>query len=355
MLGKSVMTVLPICFEKDDKIAIIAPHPDDECIGVGGVMAKYASQCDVFVVTDGRQGNISVSSEKEAEIRRKQFEEEMKLAEVNSFFWLGYEDGMLTRHGKNIFQNIDFSSYTKIFIPWEDDNHPDHAAVCYFAVNYLKDLNVMADVYQYEVHVPFHDVSHYVDITDVMDKKRTFISCHKDQMVSLPYVDIACALGKYRACQGGDKESYWETFKKIDIQKESEIDELIEREKTLQKYQAFYRLLLRWIKNYQDGNEITKLLVEKDWKNISIYGFSELGKLFYREIDKTKINVIDILDVRALSNRLEGTRALIPENGDIEVDVVIVTAITYYDEIEAKLNKLGYKNIVSLQALFDIS
>lgn len=349
------MAALPICFNKEDRIAIIAPHPDDECIGVGGLMLKYPSQCDLFIVTDGRQGNILVEPDVEARIRREQFEEEMKLVKVNTYYWLDYQDGALMTYSNNILADIDFSCYTKIFIPWGDDNHSDHAAVWSLAIECLQKKAVKAEVYQYEVHVPFHDVSHYVDITEMIEKKIELINCHKDQVNAVPYSEIARALGKYRACQGNKINSYWETFLKVDLQGDSNCNSVCEREKTLQKYQSFYRLLLRWIKNYQDGNEITKLLVEKDWKNISIYGFSELGKLFYREIDKTKINVIDILDVRALSNRLGETRALIPENGDIEVDVVIVTAITYYDEIEAKLNQLGYKNIVSLQALFDIS
>ena len=50
------MATLPIVIDSEDKIAIIAPHPDDECIGVGGILSLYPELCDVFVLTDGRYG-----------------------------------------------------------------------------------------------------------------------------------------------------------------------------------------------------------------------------------------------------------------------------------------------------------
>lgn len=42
--------------DKEDKILIVAPHPDDESIGCGGLLALYGKQCDVRLLTDGRRG-----------------------------------------------------------------------------------------------------------------------------------------------------------------------------------------------------------------------------------------------------------------------------------------------------------
>lgn len=50
------MAVIPLSVSNQDKIVIIAPHPDDECIGTGGLLALYPTLCDVIVLTDGRQG-----------------------------------------------------------------------------------------------------------------------------------------------------------------------------------------------------------------------------------------------------------------------------------------------------------
>ena len=349
------MAVLPICFNENDKIAIIAPHPDDECIGCGGIMAKYPSICDVFIVTDGRQGNKNVSPAKEAEIRKKQFEKEMEFAKVNSFYWLGYEDGALMMCGENYLDDIDFSQYTKIFIPWGDDNHADHTAVYECALNVFRKQNIRADVFQYEVHVPFHDVTHYADITDVMKKKETMIKYHTDQVNSIPYHSIAEALAKYRACQGRRLDSYWETFVITDINKAE--SKIAEREKILQKYQSFYRLLLCWNKLHVSSDlSLHKIISKYGWGDVSIYGYADLGKLLYEELSMSNIRIINILDTRAnLLGSQENRRIklLKPEDGERNVDAVIVTAITHFCEIEKRLKTLGYKNIISLQRLLE--
>ena len=43
-----------INIDEKARILIVSPHPDDETIGCGGILAKYGSQCDVVVLTDGR-------------------------------------------------------------------------------------------------------------------------------------------------------------------------------------------------------------------------------------------------------------------------------------------------------------
>ena len=49
---------MEVNFKKTDKILIVSPHPDDETIGCGGLLAKYGPQCDILMLTDGRLGNI---------------------------------------------------------------------------------------------------------------------------------------------------------------------------------------------------------------------------------------------------------------------------------------------------------
>ena len=46
-----------IVFTSDDSIAIIAPHPDDECLGAAAALLMAPDRTDVYVLTDGSHGS----------------------------------------------------------------------------------------------------------------------------------------------------------------------------------------------------------------------------------------------------------------------------------------------------------
>ena len=60
--------------KENDKILVVAPHPDDECIGL---LVCYPNICKVLVLTDGRQGQGDMTPEKIRVIREKEFIKEM--------------------------------------------------------------------------------------------------------------------------------------------------------------------------------------------------------------------------------------------------------------------------------------
>ena len=55
-----MMGIYPLVIKETEKILIVAPHPDDESIGTGGLLSLYSNQCDVIVMTDGRYGNTEI-------------------------------------------------------------------------------------------------------------------------------------------------------------------------------------------------------------------------------------------------------------------------------------------------------
>ena len=57
-----------IVFQDNDRIAVIAPHPDDECLGTAAVLLLAPERTDIYVLTDGSHGNPEKSIEEEAEI-----------------------------------------------------------------------------------------------------------------------------------------------------------------------------------------------------------------------------------------------------------------------------------------------
>ena len=350
------MSSISINIKKEDKILIIAPHPDDECIGCGGLLSLYPEKCSVVVMTDGSQGNDNVKSEQEADIRKNQFIDEMTQAGIADYVWLGYPDGGLMGI-KDCTETIKIEKYTKIFLTWRDDNHPDHTAAFMYSLEVIKKrCNAKTEIYEYEVHVPFHDVTHYLDITDVMQYKEQLIRCHKDQIKISPYDKRVNSLARYRACQLNQADCFFETYRKVDIDKEDGAnEELIIREKTLQKYKQFYGLFARWISLYQKKIYIDSWLHENNVKNISVYGYGVIGKLVVNEIitNCKNINIVEILDLRNVQCDIDGINIVMPEEGKINVDLMIVTALYDYKDIEKELKNMGYLNVISIQTILE--
>ena len=115
----------------DDRILIVAPHPDDEALGAGGLLALYGAQCDVLVLTDGAKGHKGVPEDEERKVRARQFLAEMELVRPRRHIMLGLPDARLWDY-KTCLNGFDMTSYTKVFAA-ECDAHPDHAAAWAFA------------------------------------------------------------------------------------------------------------------------------------------------------------------------------------------------------------------------------
>ncbi len=345
------MQVLNI--KEDDNLLIIAPHPDDECIGPGGILSLYPHLCKVIVLTDGRQGQGGVAPELEKEIRKQEFLNEMRDAGIRDYEMLDYEDGGLMQH-TNCLENIDLSSFNKIFVTGTHDNHPDHTAAYVSVRQAVKKQAISnAEIYLYEVHAPLQEVTHILDITPVIEEKRKLIRYHQSQMTCLPYDKMAQNLAEYRALQNRAKDSYFEAYSRVDFTDERD-GSTIELEKKLQKSVMFYWVLTRWMDLKLRGYGIDDILSKLEVYNIAVYGYAELGQLLCRELVDTKIHISYLLDKRVKETGIENLLVYLPQNGLPEVDAVVVTAVYYFDEIEKDLSQMGYQNIISLRNLLEI-
>lgn len=197
--------------EKNDRILIVAPHPDDECIGCGGLLCKYKSQCTVWALTDGRYGGIYDDEVANAIQRKYEFEQEMRFLEETDYRMFGLEDGKLIENIDLISEN-DISVYTKIFVPNQLDNHPDHRAAYQMVERTVKKSGVPQNIYQYEVSTPLNICTDYIDISDVIWNKLQLISFHKSQMREFDYCEMARSLNKYRGILKRIRAGYIECY-----------------------------------------------------------------------------------------------------------------------------------------------
>lgn len=334
------------------RILIIAPHPDDECIGCGGVLVNYAKYCDVLVLTDGRQGQGDESPLKIKENRKKEFIDEMEAIKVNSYRQLDIEDGTLLLH-TDCLSGICLKGYDYIFVTGINDDHPDHKAAFMCVRQAVKELaeDFSGKCFVYEVHTPILHPTHFLDITDSIKRKTELIRYHKSQLKELPYDKLAEQCASYRATL------FRMPLKKIEVYEEMMLrdDEgecVTETESLLQKERVIGWALKRWVFRLLDNKSISNSLKCLSEKQIYIYGYGDLGKLLVKEFDKGKIKIKAVIDRRAEQFKNEGIDIIQLEEAQERLPI-IVTVIYDYSEIEKQLKERGFKRIYSLRTMLE--
>lgn len=114
------------------------------------------------------------------------------------------------------------------------------------------------------------------------------------------------------------------------------------------KHLALFLMMNQWVKVKQDGKNLSEYFEKNGYKKIAIYGMGHAGKTLLEELNNTDIEVAYAIDKKA-----EGIYADIDvfsvEEKLNKVDAVVVTAITFFDEIEEKLSQKMDCPIISLE------
>lgn len=347
MIAKGVINIIPIHIGPKDKILIIAPHPDDECIGPGGVLCTYSSQCDVIVLTDGAQGQGNLPADECRRIRKKEFMDEMEVLGIKKYRMEGIADGTLLHH-TDCLERYDLSQYSKIFVTGTGDHHADHTAAYVSLVQALKYSQADGtEIYLYEVHNPMEQPTHYFDITECVEAKCNLIQKHRSQLGAHPYDQYARIAAQYRALQNRMPGRYLEVYTKT--QAKDFLDrKAMELENEAQKFKLFYHVLTRWMLNGE--NCIADKLAKKNVSTYVVYGYAELGKILRKQLEPEGFELLYIFDQK-MTDATDGIKIYKPQAGLPDADIIIVTAVYYYEEIRKELSKMGYQHICSLQDL----
>ncbi len=336
----------------DEKLLIIAPHPDDESIGTGGILQLYGRQCDVICLTDGRQGQGNVPPNKLKQIRAEEFENVMESLGVNSYKMLNIEDGKVLASIKGVY-DVDFTSYSKVFVTSDEDQHPDHLAALKITLEAMQGCNSKAKCFAYEVHNMISNPTHILDISTVFELKRNTIRKYESQIKNFAYDEYTKLFNEIRGMQSCLGYEYAEAYRLI-----SEIDsvDVSHFQKELQKMREFYWIYSRWVDLLQKGYKISRYFKSGNYNQVIIYGFKELGKQLYRDLTGCGIDVIAIIDKnKGLSgNDKLNIFGLCEFENEKYLDIpVVVTACFYYEEILFELKKVGYKKIFSLKNIIE--
>ncbi|HHE36544.1 MAG TPA: PIG-L family deacetylase [Candidatus Woesearchaeota archaeon] len=148
--------------EKNNKgsILVICAHSDDQIIGVGGTMAKYAKEgydVHTIILSFGESVKPHVKREIIAKTRIKEAQRADKIIGGKSVTFIGLRENHFEedfkRRGidKNLKKIIRKLRPAKIFTHSGDDAHPDHRATFRIVLRMYKESKLNADLYAFEV------------------------------------------------------------------------------------------------------------------------------------------------------------------------------------------------------------
>lgn len=200
-----------LVIEQNESILIVAPHPDDESIGCGGLLIKYPYNCSVWVLTDGRFGCVKGRESETADRRANEFKTEMNSLGIDDYRMFGIYDTTLPDNTQLLIHE-DFTCFDRVFVTNKYDEHPDHAAAYQIVRNAINYQGYKGRLFQYEVGTPLTKGTCILDITDVIDKKCELIAMNQSQMEMLDYTKISRCLNSFRAEYLGKKGYFVERY-----------------------------------------------------------------------------------------------------------------------------------------------
>lgn len=118
--------------------------------------------------------------------------------------------------------------------------------------------------------------------------------------------------------------------------------------KKVDKFNGYYNLLNRWLSLKQEGKSIDKYFIDNEIKKIAIYGMGEIGARLYYELKDSEVELSYAIDSNSLAAYSE-LEVYNLEGKLPDAELIVVTAIFDFDEIESKLSEITNIKIVSLE------
>ena len=178
-------------------ILILAPHPDDEILGVGGTLIKMLGKnkkIKIIIVSNGEKTMIKNALPGES-VREKESQKVAKKLGLDIEFW-GFPQGKIKTDKsvkKNIENTISNFKPDTLFLPFFADDHPDHRLANFALFKALHGNPQNIEVWAYQIYSTcFPNV--LVDISKEMKTKISLIRQFKSQAYRRDWAHYACGL-----------------------------------------------------------------------------------------------------------------------------------------------------------------
>lgn len=114
------------------------------------------------------------------------------------------------------------------------------------------------------------------------------------------------------------------------------------------KHLSLFLMMNQWVKVKQEGKKLADYFVSNGYHKIAVYGMSYAGETLLDELKDTDVTVVYAIDKNAGSIYAD-VDVFFMDDDLGEADAVVVTAITFFDEIEEKLSEKMDCPIISLE------
>jgi N-acetylglucosamine malate deacetylase 1 len=213
---------------KKKAIIVFCAHSDDQVLGAGGTMAKYAADGAIVHTVIFSFGELShpwLREEVTADMRAKESEDANKILGGNDLKFLGLKEGKFAEEfkEKNMFgvihQIITELEPDMIFTHSIDDIHRDHKDVNRIVREVVKSLGCKCDIYAFEVWNIFRarrrsSARLYVDVSGTFALKIRALNQFRSQWLTMLLPKWAAYIrafidGAHNECR------YAESFEKV--------------------------------------------------------------------------------------------------------------------------------------------
>jgi LmbE family N-acetylglucosaminyl deacetylase/glycosyltransferase involved in cell wall biosynthesis len=196
---------------RGEKLLVLAPHPDDEVIGCGGLIRQHTRELRtvrVVVITDGGAAQPLDDPAAYAATREVETRAGLQALGVSDVQFLGFPDRGVeeSREGlvREILRLLHEFAPDLIVVPSPAEVHPDHAALGRFFIESIQEDRELSAILAV-TRVAFCEISQpirpntLVDISSEIDEKLAALALHETQLALRDYGSYAEGLNRYRA------------------------------------------------------------------------------------------------------------------------------------------------------------
>lgn len=197
------------------RVVVLAPHPDDEIYGCGGLLrllVEGGAAVRVIVLTDGcggAPGKPGVIAQRISETRQA-----AKVIGYRELDFLAYADRSLSFCDElieSVGSRLKDDNPDLVIAPAITERHPDHQVTFLIAVEVLRRFLRRVSLACYEVSASLIPNA-VVDISNVLSTKDQAMRCFASQEAQEPYRERIGALNTYRAYSLGPQCSAAEAY-----------------------------------------------------------------------------------------------------------------------------------------------